>query len=169
MDGVSAAASVLAIGTAGIQVSIKLFSLAKQFSAASDRISAVSSEVSFTSTVLKELATLMHPEPTEDPDESHASIFSESSLQITTTSADICHKVIQELQGMLKKASKQIDNDKENVSQEEVTLSRMERIKWIFQQPQLNALRDDLGKAKDSLVLVLQLATLAYSKKIMLL
>lgn len=169
MDGVSAAASILAIGTAGVQVSIKLFSLAKQYSAASDRISAISGEVNFTSSVLKELGTLMSQKPTEDslsPGEESLSIFSESSLQITTASAKICDKVIQNLQGMLRKASKQIDNDKENVSREEVTLSRTERVKWLFQQPQLNTLREDLGKAKDSLVFVLQLTTLAYARKV---
>ena len=168
MDGISAAASILAIATAGIQVSIKLFSLAKQYSAASDRINGISVEVNFTSSVLKELAAHMVQGSTENdlkPDGNPANILTESSLQITTSSAKICDKVIQELKGMLKKASKQIDNDEGTVIREEVTLSRMERVKLLFQQPQLSTLRDELGKAKDSLVFVLHLTTLAYAKK----
>ena len=162
MDGVSAAASILAIGTAGAQISIKLFNLAKQFSTASERINAVSVEINFTSSVLKELAALMDQKSSEDV----TGIFSDSSLQITATSAKICYRVIEELRRMLESVSKQASNDGMRLVQEDTKLSRVEKVKWLFQRPQMDTLRDELGKAKDSLMFVLQLTTLGYARKV---
>ena len=55
MDGVGAAASIVSIATAGVQISIILVTLATQISTASERISSISNGVSLTSGMLQQL------------------------------------------------------------------------------------------------------------------
>ena len=59
MDGISVAASVLAIATAGVQVSIKLVSLSNQVATARNRITSIGNDVSLTASILQQLAELM--------------------------------------------------------------------------------------------------------------
>ncbi|KAI9849541.1 MAG: hypothetical protein M1830_007110, partial [Pleopsidium flavum] len=59
MDGVSTAASIIAIASAGVQISIKLIGFASQVRTAQKIINAIGNDVSLTSGVLQELAELM--------------------------------------------------------------------------------------------------------------
>lgn len=66
MGVVSISASVLAIATVGVQVSIKLIAFASQISTASDRSTSIGNDVSLTSGVLQQLGELMTQKATED-------------------------------------------------------------------------------------------------------
>lgn len=66
MDGVSIAASIAGIATAGVQVSIKLVSLAAQISTASDRVSSIANDISLTSGVLHQLGELVNRRTEDD-------------------------------------------------------------------------------------------------------
>ena len=164
MDGISAAASILAIASAGVQISIKLSAFATQVGTASDRIRSIGSDVSLTSNVLQQLSALMNKRGGQEPIE----IFSEDGLRSTEASADACKRVFHELEESLRKASKQLRHDTSGAAAigKKVTLTKYEALKWPFLQPNIDGLRSALRDARETLMLVLQVATLAYSRKL---
>lgn len=163
MDGVSAAASIIGVANAGLQVSIKLVTLASQIRTAPQRISAIADDISLTSGILHQLADLInHSVKNEDGKEDN--IFSAGGLQTAQALADTCIRLFEEIENDLKKASQQIGSRGVSIGKR-IALSRFERVKWPFLQPRMDELRSALGEAKSTLMLVLQVTTLAYSRK----
>ncbi|KAL9580862.1 MAG: hypothetical protein Q9203_006134 [Teloschistes exilis] len=160
MDGISIAASLLGIGAAGCQVAIKLYTLATQMSTASDRISSISNDVSLTSGVLQQLGELMAQKSTGDG----TSIISQSGLETTKTSAAMCQCIFEEIEQAARDASKQI-RGRGNFIGGKIKLSKSEKAKWPFLQPSIEMLRTDLREAKGTLMLMLQVTSLAISMK----
>ena len=162
MDGVSIAASIVGIASAGVQVSIKLVTLATQISTASDRVSAIGNDISLTSGVLHQLGELMTQKTTDDG----VSIFSQGGLESTRASAAVCEKIFLQVEREAKKASEQLRDCKQGrFTGGKIKLSRAEKAKWPFLQPSVDTLRADLREAKGTLMLMLQVTTLALSKR----
>lgn len=163
MDGVSVAASVLAIATAGVQISIKLVSFSNQVSTAPNRIRSIGSDVSTTSNVLQQLSELMVKREGQEA----ISVFSGDGLQNTQASAGACQAIFVELEDALKRCSKQLSERPGNkLPAAHITLSKLEALKWPFLQPEVNNLHTELKGARDNLMLILQVTTLAYSRKL---
>lgn len=160
MDGVSAAASIIAIAGAGVQIAIKLVTLATQISTASERVSSIGNEISLTSGVLHQLGELMTQTTTDD----RISIFSKGGLETTRTSAAMCERIFLELEKETRRASEQIRGCK-RLNGARIKLSKAEKAKWPFLQPSIDILRADLREAKGTLMLMLQVTSLALSKK----
>lgn len=127
MDGVSAAASILAIPGAGVQISIKLIAFANQVGTASDRIRSIGSNVSLTSNVLQQLSELMKKRAGHKA----IDIFSEDGLKSTEAPADACKRVFRDLEEALRKASRQLrrGNGRAAVNGEKVSLTKYEALK----------------------------------------
>ncbi|KAL8822137.1 MAG: hypothetical protein Q9191_007120 [Dirinaria sp. TL-2023a] len=164
MDGVSAAASILAIAGAGVQISIKLIAFANQVGTASDRIRSIGSDVSLTSNVLQQLSELMNKRAGHKA----LDIFSEEGLKSTEASADACKRVFGDLEEALRKASRQLrhENGRAAALGDKVILTKYEALKWPFLQSNIVALRTALRDARETLMLILQVTTLAYSRKL---
>ena len=160
MDGVSVASSIISIATAGIQISIKLVTLSTQVSSASERVSAIGNDVSLASGVLHQLGDLMAQKTSSDG----ISIFNQGGLETTRTSAAMCGRIFEEIKMEIGRASEQLRNCRK-ISGGKVKLSKLEKLKWPFLQPSIEILRADLREAKATLMLMLQVATLALSKK----
>ena len=161
MDPVSAAASVLAISAAGVQVSIKLVSLATQISTASDRITSIGNDVSLVSGILQQLGDLMgQKDSTYD-----TKIFNEAGLQTTMHSANMCQQIFHDLRLAASDASMQLRACKKPTGGK-FKLSVTEKAKWPFLQPKIDGLRQDLQEAKGTLMLMLQVTSLAFTKRI---
>ena len=164
MDGVSIAASIIGIATAGAQVSIKLVTLATQISTASDRVSAIGNDISLTSSVLRQLGDLM----TENIKDRGITILNPDGLENTKTAAAMCERIFSEMEKEVKKASEQLRSYKpglEKMRAQKIELSTTEKFKWPFLQPRLDSLRTDLRGAKSTLILLLQVANLALNKR----
>ena len=163
MDGVSVAASILAIAGAGIKISVDLITFATRVDTASDRITAVGNDVSVTAGVLQQLGELLQ----EKPSRNEGTLFSEGGLRTTQTSADICGKVFKDLEKAVVAASGQL---RSNVRRPfgRVKLSNLEKVKWPFLQAHIDDLRTDLREAKGTLMLMLQVVTLATSRKLLI-
>ncbi|KAI4286934.1 MAG: hypothetical protein L6R35_003814 [Caloplaca aegaea] len=159
MDGVSIAGSLVSIGAAGCQIAVKLYTLATQIITASERVSSISNDIFLTSGVLQQLGELL----TQKTDTDGTTIFTQSSLDITKTSASICERIFNEVEKALKDASEQIRDRGRLVGK--IKLSRSEKAKWPFAQPSIEALRNHLREAKGTLMLMLQVTSLALSKK----
>lgn len=165
MDGISVAASVLAIATAGVQVSIKLVSLSNQVATARNRITSIGNDVSLTANVLQQLAELMTKG--DGDGEGKVNVFSVEGLRTAQAAADVCHGVFLELAEALKRSCRQLqERNHSAMIGSRIKLSRLEKIKWPFLQPSIDALCVALESARGTLMLILQVATLAYTKKL---
>lgn len=145
-----------------MQISIKLITLATQISTASERISSIGNDVSLTSGVLQQLGELMTQKSADD--NAGISIFSQGGLETTKTSASMCQRIFEEIDTAMKKASEQL-RGKGRFIGGKIKLSRTEKVKWPFLQPSIESLRIDLREAKGTLMLILQVTTLAFSKR----
>ena len=156
MDGLSVAASIVGIATAGVQVSIKVVTLAGQISTAADRISSIGNDVSLTSAILHQLGDLM----SQKTSGSSIPVFSKDGLESTKSSAELCQKMFVEIERQTAKASNVIRERKRPIG-EKVKLTRTEKAKWPFLQPSIGVLRTDLREAKGTLMLMLQVCVVS--------
>ena len=152
MDGVSVAASIVGIATAGIQVSVKVVTLADQISTAAECISSIGNDVSLTSAILHQLGDLMSQKKTSG---GSLPVFSKDGLESIINSAEECQKIFVEIERQTAKASNMIRGRKRPIG-EMVKLTRVEKEKWPFLQPSIEILRTDLIEAKGTLMLMLQ-------------
>ena len=162
MDGVSVAASIIGIAEAGFQIATKLITLATQISTASDRVSSIGNDISLTSGVLRQLGELMNQNQKTTDD--GTSIFKEDGLELTRNSAAACERIFLEVKNEARKAIKQIRESKW-LAVGKIKLSKAEKAKWPFLQPNIEILRGDLREAKGTLMLMLQLGSLALCKR----
>ncbi len=91
-------------------------------------------------------------------------IFSQGGLETTKSSASMCQTIFEEIDKATKTASEQLRN-KGRFTGGKIKLSRIEKAKWPFLQPSIETLRIDLREAKGTLMLMLQVTTLAFSKR----
>ena len=151
MDPLSVAASVVGVATAGIQISVKIVTLAGQVATASNRISDIGNDISLTASILHQLGDLIN----EKSAGGSVSILSKGGLETTKSSAETCRKIFVELEVEISKASEVLRGRKHRVG-EKVKLSIIEKAKWPFLQPGLEVLRASLREAKGTLMLMLQ-------------
>lgn len=95
-------------------------------------------------------------------------IFNEQGLKDASTAVEHCDKIFGEVRGELNKASKGLGEGPHRNAKGPLRLTPAERAKWPFLQPRMNGLRTDLREAKDTLLLMLTVATLAHAEKLAL-
>jgi len=129
MDGIGVAASVLAVGTAGVKISIKLVAFANQVATASERVRSIAIDISLTASLLQQLGELM-----SKPEQDEAiSTFSEGGLATTQASAAACEELFRDLEDVLNKANGQFRFKAAGAALgKKVTLSKVEALKWPF-------------------------------------
>lgn len=164
MEPIGAAASVLAIATAGIQVSLKLIAFADQVATASRKIEDVGTDVSVTAGTLQELGEFMNL-----PTKRSIKMFLPHQVRGITQSSERCSQIFEELKTMLSAASHQLRDRQDTKTKDKVTpqklkLSRLECMKWPFLQPSMDPLRSELRDAKATLTLMLQVVNLRYAQ-----
>lgn len=190
MEAIGTASAILSIATAGIQCSVKLATFASQVKTAPERITSVAEDVSLNASILQQLGELAkenignaptlsnNPDMTKiddekvdstakgcDNDSTQSSIFSAAGLSTVLKLAEKCREIFDSLNGCLQKASKQLTTRSSRLNQ--VKLNRAEMLKWPFLKPEMDAMCEQLRDAKGTLMLMLQVAMLAYSRKIM--
>ncbi|KAJ5369098.1 Glucose-methanol-choline oxidoreductase N-terminal [Penicillium cataractarum] len=188
MEAVGAASAILAIATAGVQCSVKLVTFAGQVKTAAEQITMVAEEVSLNASILQQLGELakenVENEPPASDDNgnntanntvesvhdtkttvSKQSIFNATGLETVTNLAKKCEEIFELLNQSLRKASKQLHAN--SGTSGKVKLSRTEMFKWPFLAPGMDTMRSELRNVKGTLMLMLQVATLAYSRRMM--
>ena len=103
-----------------------------------------------------------------DGDGKEFSIFSTQGLRDAERAVGQCDGVFDDIKGELAKASKQLGARSPSQSSQRLRLSPAERAKWPFLQPRMDTLRRDLKEAKNTLLLILTVATLAHAEKVAL-
>ncbi|KAF4772092.1 hypothetical protein HAV15_005031 [Penicillium sp. str.  len=188
MEAIGAASAILAIATAGVQCSVKLVTFAGQVKTAPEQITMVAEDVSLNASILHQLGELAtenieNEHPTLDGDSNNTtdpnvksvpdtkttiskqSIFNPTGLKTVIKLAKKCEEIFESLDQSLRKASQQL-HAKPKISGK-VKLSRAEMFKWPFLLPAMDTLRNELRNVKETLMLMLQVAMLAYSRRMM--
>lgn len=164
MEAIGAAASILAIAGAGIQISLKLIAFADQVGTAPKRIQDVGTDVSVTAGTLQELGELMNKIPTRKS----AAMFNPDQVRNILASSIKCREIFDELKDILGKASQQLrdvykSSTKSHDLSPKIKLSKLERMKWPFLRPSMEPLRSALRDAKSTLSLILQVVHLRHA------
>ena len=157
MDGISVAASITSIAAVGVNVSISLYSLATQINTASERITSISNDISITASVLQQIVELLQQK-------SSPAIFSLNGLETTLVAATACRRIFEQVEKDAKDASRQLRTCKRDWLGK-VELSRTERLRWPFLHRRMDTLRNELQEAKGTLMLMLQISSLAVAKQ----
>ena len=164
MEALGAAASILAVASAGIQISLKLIAFADQVSTAPKRIQNIGTDVSVTAGTLQELGELME----KLPKKKSAEMFNLDQVRNIEASSARCQAIFDELKDILGKASRQLRDvyqptSKSHDTSPKIKLSRLERTKWPFLQPSMEPLLSALRDAKGTLTLILQVVHLRHA------
>lgn len=165
MEAVGAAASILAVAGAGIQISLKLIAFADQIGTAPEKIQDIGTDVSVTAGTLQELGELMEESPTKRS----AGMFHLDQIQNIKATSTRCKEIFDKLRDLLGKASQQLraiykSTAKSHEQSPKIKLSNLERMKWPFFQPSMEQLQSALRDAKGTLTLILQVVHLRHAQ-----
>ncbi|OGM44534.1 hypothetical protein ABOM_006769 [Aspergillus bombycis] len=180
MEAVGAASAILSIATAGVQCSVRLISFAAQIKTAPERITHIAEDVSLNTSILQQVGELIKQSadggelpgcPENEggqeqhsriagegtkPTEAKQGVFSAAGLATTMKIATKCEGIFSVLDDLLHKASRQLSQGPGKTVQ--VKLSRVQRLKWPFLQPEMDTIRNELKDARGTLTLMLQVA-----------
>lgn len=156
MDEISEKSRIFAVAAAGIQLSIKLIAFAEEDGAKPDRMSSLGHDIATTSGVLRQLGEFM----SAGPDETKA-LVSPSGLQATMKSAVACNAVFD---GIHNAFTALVDTTVLEPGTG-MSTSPVYIVHRPFWQPHVNALWNDLQDLRLTLMLQLQITTLASCRK----
>ena len=165
MEAVGAAASILAIAGAGIQISTKLITFADQVGTASKTIQAVGTDVSVTAGTLLQLGDLMKKQPKTNSSRMFWPDQVENIVSISTR----CNEIFDRLKHILSKASQQLRDVYESTPKgpdpsPKIKLSKVEQLRWPFLKLSTDPLLSELRDAKGTLMVILQVVHLRHAQ-----
>ena len=160
-DPLSIAGSVVGITAAGVQASVKLYALAEKVATASQRVTSIADDVSSTCAILNQVRELIIPQP--DAQGTLKSVFNSTALRDISHGLQRCRSAFTEIEALLCRAFEQMG--KRPALHSKIELSRFEKAKWPFLQPQFDELRNDLRDAKGNLILMIAVASLALAQR----
>jgi plasmid stabilization system protein ParE len=143
-DPLSIAGSVVGITAAGVQASIKLYALAEKVATASQRVTSIADDISSTCAILNQVRELIIPQP--DAQGTLKSVFNSVALNDISRALRRCRSIFSAIETLLRRAFEQVGNRPSLHSN--IVLSRYDKAKWPFLQPQFDELRNDLRDAK---------------------
>ena len=154
------AAALIAIATAGIKLSIKLYTFSETVATASSEIKDIARDVSLTSSLLEQLGSSLR---TDSQGDSDATLASGSAVQTAQDAVNECEIVFGEIDDVLAKATASVSK-KWPKKGGKVALSPADRPKWPFLQPRVVLLRGNLERVKSALVLLVAILMYAEEK-----
>lgn len=92
------------------------------------------------------------------------SIFNADGLEVTMKVANRCEGLFKSLEASLAEASSQLKSNRSKLGAK-IRLSKTERLKWPFLLPEIDRVQADLRDSKATLMLMLQIVSLAYSRR----
>lgn len=151
-------ASVVQIADTGLRLSIKLYTFGEIVATADKSVISISKDVSLTSSVLKELGSLLE-------NDAESRIFSKNAVQTADTVVKECLEVFQEMESILVKKLPSLSGQDDicggGGGKKSKAATLLERMKWGYLQPKLQLLRSNLDRLKSTLLLMLNVITYA--------
>ncbi|KAF1970483.1 hypothetical protein BU23DRAFT_389132, partial [Bimuria novae-zelandiae CBS 107.79] len=132
-------ASVIQVAGAGLKLSQTLYQYADSVASADRRIRDVAKEIQLTASVIDELGSLFKKDAA-------ATLLSQTALKTADETVRECSTVFAELDGALKKSKK----------------NALGRLMIPFREPKIELLRSHVDKLKSTLLLLIQVLTLAH-------
>lgn len=149
MAEVGLIASVIGIAGAGAKLTVTLYTFAETVNSADKSIRDVARDVSITSSVLSQLASIMEQDK-------KAKISKDDAIKTADEAVRGCSDVFTEIGTALEKSITNINAGK--------TKAALEKMKWVFNEPKMELLRSNLERMKSSLLLLL--SVLSYARDI---
>lgn len=144
--------TVVGIASAGIKLSITLYSFSETVSTAHVEIKNIARDVSLTSAVLEELGASLKQDD-------QARLYSGSALRTANEVVKECEGVFNDINSIMGKAMDSAS--KRGTKKGKLALSAIEKLKWPFLQPKMEMLRGNLERLKSTLVLMLNVLSYA--------
>ncbi|KAK5233538.1 hypothetical protein LTR47_005160 [Exophiala xenobiotica] len=144
--------TVVGLASAGVKLSLTLYTFSETVSSAGTDIKNIARDVSLTSSVLKELGTNL-----EQDDQTK--LYSSSALQTAKEVVRECESVFIDLEKVMQKAMER--TSKKASKPGKLTLSAFDKLTCPFLQPKMEVLRSNLERLKSTLVLMLNVLTYA--------
>lgn len=144
-------ASILQVISTGVQTSLYLYNFAETVSSAGRSLKEISSDVSFTTSILEQLKNVLESEKQNGTASKEALLTAESL-------AKECSNVFEAINGLITKHFPAADP---NHCKKSKRSSRMNALKWPFIQPKIEVHRMNLEKHKTKLILMTQVLTYA--------
>ena len=152
MAEVGAVTTIIQVADVGLRLSTTLFVFAETVANADKAVNSISKDVSLTSSVLKELANILQKD-------NGPQAYSNTAVASAVAVVRECSDVFQEVENILiEKLPKLSSRRKDKTSRTTVAL---ERLKWPYLQPKINLLRSNLDRLKSSLLVILNVISLA--------
>ena len=148
-------ASIIQVADVGFRLSLRLYSFGETVFSADRSISAVSSEVALTSSVLKELGHTLEGDKSR--------ICSENAARTAKDAVRECSNVFQELDAVLLEKVPQLRSGRTNNTKLRATLL-LERLRWPTIKRRIQLLRSSLDTMKS--ILTLMLNVIIYAKQV---
>lgn len=142
----------------GAKLSVKLFAFSQTAASADESVKSLSNDVSLTSTVLRELSSII------DADKSK--VISPAAIQATQQTVAECLNVFEQFEQALDKClgGSDITKHGKKTAEDRKLMGKVEKLKWPFKQPKMDLLRSNLDRLKTSVSLMLQV--LCYARDI---
>lgn len=144
--------TIVGIASAGIKLSITLYTFSETVSTAQAEIKNVARDVSLTSAVLEELGASLRQDD-------EAKLYSGSALRTATDVVKECEGVFNDINLVMGKAMDSAS--KRGIKKGKLALSALDKLKWPFLQPKMDMLRGNLERLKSTLVLMLSVLSYA--------
>lgn len=156
MAGIAIVGSIAQIADVGVRPSIRLYSFGEIVSTADKSVLSISQDVSLTSSVLKELGSILGKD-------SESRILSQNAVETADTLVNQCLKVFEELETILAKKLPGLRSAAAGDGKKKAVML-LERMKWGYLQPKLQLLRGNLDRLKSTLLLMLNV--IAYARQV---
>ena len=145
-------ASVAQIADLGVRLSLRLYTFGETVASADNSISAISKDVSLTSSVLRELGQTLEKDQ-------QSRLCSQNALETADGIVKECFEIFQSMDKSLAKSMSRLGL--QNGQRGAKTVAALERLKWPFLQPKMQLLRSNLERLKSTLLLMLNVLTYA--------
>ena len=156
MAEIGAVASIIQVADVGLRLSTTLFTFAETVASADKAVSAISKDVSLTSSVLMELANILRAD-------NGPRAYSNSAVDSAIAVVDECSNVFQEVDSILIEKLPKLTSIRKGKATR--TTAALERFKWPYLQPRMNLLRSNIERLKSSLLVILNVISLAKAIK----
>ena len=147
-------ASIVQVADIGLRLSLRLYAFGETVASADRSISAISNDVSLTSSVLKELGDLLKSDTSR--------IYSDNAVKTADAAVRECSKAFTEMDEMLLKKVPQLKNG-DSAKQSRASLI-LERLRWPVIKGKIELLRVNLDRMKSTLTLMLNV--IIYAKQV---
>lgn len=147
-------ASIVQVADVGLRLSLRLYAFGETVASADRSISAISNDVSLTSSVLKELGNLLKSDTSR--------IYSDNAVKTADAVVQECSRTFQEMDEMLLKKVPHLHTG-DTAKQSRASLI-LERLRWPAIKGKIELLRVNLDRMKSTLTLMLNV--IIYAKQL---